>query len=133
MFNFKPALLLTTIALFCFVAMQCNHKTYEHVHTNKKPMNLLASLHDANQAVSPKMLFKSAVGETRTLQILKDGLLREHVTQTEAILICVSGEVLYEDENKTTQILFSGDFVRIEPMVKHWVKGIQDSQLLLIK
>ena len=79
------------------------------------------------------MLFKSAVGETRTLQILKDGLLREHVTQTEAILICVSGEVLYEDENKTTQILFSGDFVRIEPMVKHWVKGIQDSQLLLIK
>lgn len=31
------------------------------------------------------------------------------------------------------ETLFSGDFVNIEPMVRHWVEGTSKSQLILIK
>ena len=44
-----------------------------------------------------------------------------------------SGKVVYEDENGNKITMFSGDFVQIEPQLKHWLNGIEDSNLLLIK
>jgi quercetin dioxygenase-like cupin family protein len=96
-------------------------------------INQLDSLHDSTKSLSVKVLFKGNEGVTRSLQINKDGILAEHITKTEAILICVSGEVNYEEENKTKHTLKTGDFYRIEPNVKHWVKGVENSQLILIK
>ena len=37
------------------------------------------------------------------------------------------------NEKNEKYTLQAGDFYHIEPNVKHWVKGIQDSQLLLLK
>jgi len=67
------------------------------------------------------------------LQINKDRLLEEHVTKVEALLVCVADEVVYGDENGLRQTFLNGDYLRIPPMVKHWVRGVQDCQLLLIK
>ena len=36
-------------------------------------------------------------------------------------------------ENGIKEVLKSGDYINIEPMVKHWVDGKIDSQLVLIK
>ena len=55
------------------------------------------------------------------------------ITKTEAFLICVSGSARFENENGETHDLKSGDCVLIEPMVKHWVDGIETSQLVLLK
>lgn len=96
-------------------------------------MDNIINAHDSTKTVSAPLIFKGSKGETRALQIKKDGLLKEHITETDAFLICISGEVVYEDEKKNTCNLKPGDFVRIQPHVKHWVKGIEDSQLLLIK
>jgi quercetin dioxygenase-like cupin family protein len=95
--------------------------------------NQLDSLHVNTKSLSVKILFEGKEGVTRSLQINKDGILAEHITKTEAILICVSGKVIYEDEKSTKHTLKSGDFYKIEPNVKHWVKGVENSQLLLIK
>lgn len=85
------------------------------------------------KAVSAKPLFKTTEGTVTALQILKDALLKEHITKVPALLVCVKGEVFFENEKGIKQTLVNGDFINIEPLVTHWVRGVQDSQLLLIK
>ena len=48
-------------------------------------------------------------------------------------MICLLGEVIFENENGINERLLPGDYVNIEPMVKHWVEGTIESQLILIK
>lgn len=100
---------------------------------NMKQAQSISQLHKSEIPVSAQVLFKGIEGVTRALQINKGGLLKEHVTETEAMLICVSGEVKYEDEKKNSYILKQGEYIKIKPKVKHWVTGIENSQLLLIK
>ncbi|MCC6413589.1 MAG: hypothetical protein IT270_18165 [Saprospiraceae bacterium] len=96
-------------------------------------MTNISSMHEPTKAVSAKPLFKGQEGTVNALQIQKDGLLDKHTTKVPAILICVAGEVVFENEKGFKQTLSNGDYVNIEPMVTHWVKGLEDSQLLLIK
>lgn len=119
-------------ALFAFT----NNSIAQTNNSNNKNMeryNQLDALHDSTKSLSVNVLFEGKEGVTRSLQINKDGILTEHITKTDAILICVSGEVVYEDEKNNLKTLKAGDFYKIEPQVKHWVKGIENSQLLLIK
>lgn len=115
------AILLVTTSTIAFSQTQNNSK-----------MNL-KELHTDTKGVQTNMLFPAADGKVVSLQILKDSTLEEHVTKVPALLVCVSGNAIYEDEKGTKAVLFSGDFVRIEPNVKHWVKGIENTNLLLIK
>lgn len=104
--------------------------------TNLKIMeepSQLNELHTDQKPLSIKILFKGEEGVTRSLQLKKDGVLPEHTTPTPAVLICVLGKVSYEDESGYQVILEPGDFQKIEVNIKHWVKGLDESQLLLIK
>ena len=93
----------------------------------------LKELHSDNKGVQTNMLFPVTDGKVISLQILKDSKLEEHITNVPALLVCVSGNAVYEDEKGIKAVLFSGDFVKIEPNVKHWVNGIESTNLLLIK
>lgn len=93
----------------------------------------IRQLHDTQKEVSAKPLFKTAEGNVNALLIAANGLLKEHVTQVPALLLCVSGEVIFENETGLKQTLSSGDFIHIEPLIKHWVRGVTDSHLLLVK
>jgi quercetin dioxygenase-like cupin family protein len=93
----------------------------------------LKDLHTKLKPVSAIPHFKAAEGNVTAIQILNNQLLKEHTTKTPALLVCVTGEVVFENEKGIKEILLPGDYVNIEPMVKHSVKGIEDSQLLLIK
>ena len=99
---------------------------------NNIKMNL-KELHTDNKGVQTNMMFPATDGKVISLQILKDSKLEEHVTKVPALLVCVSGNAVYEDEKGIKAVLFSGDFVKIEPNVKHWVIGIESTNLLLIK
>lgn len=99
---------------------------------NNNKMNL-KELHTEAKGVQTNMLFPTTEGKVISLQILKDSTLEEHITKVPALLVCVSGNAVYEDEKGTKAVLFSGDFVKIEPNVKHWVNGIENTNLLLIK
>ncbi len=92
----------------------------------------LKELH-GNQGVSAKPLSSAIKSTVISIQILQDQLLKEHTTPTPAILVCVEGCVEYGDENGEKTVLRTGETQSIEPHVKHWVTGIEDAQLLLIK
>ncbi len=93
----------------------------------------IKDLHTKLKPVSAIPHFKAEEGNVTAIQILNNQLLKEHTTKIPALLVCVTGEVVFKNEKGTKEILLPGDYVNIEPMVKHSVKGIQDSQLLLIK
>lgn len=93
----------------------------------------IKDLHTKLKPVSAIPHFKAEEGNVTAIQILNNQLLKEHKTKTPALLVCVTGEVVFENEKGIKEILLPGDYVNIEPMIKHSVKGIEDSQLLLIK
>lgn len=92
----------------------------------------LSEKHSADKAVSAASFFKGE-GNASALQILKNGHLKEHITQTPALLLCVEGHVVFENERGQKINLQPSEYVHIEPMVKHWVRGMEDSQLILFK
>ena len=93
----------------------------------------IKELHTQEKPVSATSLFKSELGNATAIQIMQGEKLKEHITKTPALLICLEGEVIFENENGIKVILRPGDFVKIETMVKHWVEGTSKSQLILIK
>lgn len=99
---------------------------------NLEKMNL-QNLHNDSTAVQTNMLFPATEGKVIALQILKGKQLEEHITKVPAILICVIGNAVYQDEKGNKITLLTGDYVKIEPNVKHSVTGIENSNLLLIK
>ncbi len=93
----------------------------------------IKSIHTEEKPVSAKRIFTTTEGNVTALQILAAGILKEHITTVPALLVCINGNVVFNNEKDETKNLTSGDMVNIEPNVKHWVEGVQDSQLLLIK
>ena len=93
----------------------------------------LKEFHKDNLGVRSNMIFPTTEGKVISLQIQKGSQLKEHITKVPAILICILGCAVYEDEKGNKMNLLSGDFVKIEPNVKHLVNGIENSNLLLIK
>jgi len=93
----------------------------------------IKELHTQEKPVSAISLFKSEMGNATAIKILKGEKLKEHITKTPALLICIEGEVTFENEKGLKERLMTGDYINIEPMVKHWVEGTIESQLVLIK
>lgn len=93
----------------------------------------LKELHPETKGVQTNMMFPAKEGKVISLQILKDNQLKEHLSMVPALLVCVKGEVVFEDEKGGSITLLSGDYVNIQPNVKHWVNAKIDSNLLLIK
>lgn len=92
----------------------------------------IAQFHTSDQAVQAKRIF-TGEGQVNSMQLLAGGLLKEHVSAIPALLICVKGKAVYEDETGLSETLVTGDYVNILPNVKHWLKGIENSNLLLLK
>lgn len=93
----------------------------------------LKELHPETKGVQTNMMFSAKEGKVISLQILKGNQLKEHTTPIPALLVCVNGEVVFEDEKGISTALLSGDYVKIEPNIKHRVNAKIDSNLLLIK
>lgn len=93
----------------------------------------LKTLHTEDKAVSAKPLSKGEHTQVTAIQIKAGEQLKEHVSKVPALLLVVSGEANYTDENGENHLLKSGDYVNIEPLVRHAVSGIHDCQLILIK
>ena len=85
-----------------------------------------------SKPLQTKKIFASNESVT-TIQLMASAQLKEHTTKVPAFLVCVTGEVFFENEKGTKEKLLSGDFINIEPAVKHWLDAQSDSLLLLIK
>jgi quercetin dioxygenase-like cupin family protein len=112
-----------------FILIGC--KTTQN-NSKSTTMNL-KNLHTENKAVQTNVLFQPTDGKVISLQIAKNQQLAEHITKVPALLVCVSGNATYNDENGTTIKLQSGDYFNIPVNVKHWVDAQEESNFLLIK
>ena len=59
----------------------------------------IRQVNPSNKAVAAKRVFETEHSNVTVIQILKDELLKSHITKTPAFLICVFGEVVFENEN----------------------------------
>lgn len=93
----------------------------------------LKSFHTENKELQTKLIFSTIEGKVVSIQLEKDAVLKEHITKVPAFLLCVEGNVVYEDENGIVEHINQGDFVEINPNVKHWLTSKVSSNLILIK
>lgn len=96
-------------------------------------MKNIKELHSSQNKVSAINLFKGDAGTATAIQLERNGTLKEHITQTPALLLCVIGFVTYEDETEQEINLEPGDYIDITPNVKHWLSASEQSQLILLK
>lgn len=89
--------------------------------------------HTNENLLQTKKIFSATDGTVISIQLLKGGQLKEHTTNVPALLICIYGNALYESEKGESISLQNGDIVNIEPFVKHWLNGVTDCNLVLIK
>lgn len=93
----------------------------------------LTEFHNTEKPLSAKQLFSGAEGKVIAIHLKKGGVLKEHITKVPALLVCIKGEIAYEDENSLKIVMHSGDFTEIEPEVKHWLIADDDSEAILVK
>lgn len=93
----------------------------------------LKDIHQNENAVSTASLFKTEEGSVTSIRIVSGEQLKEHISKISALLLCVSGEVDFENKNGIKLTLTSGDYVNIDPQVAHWLNAKSTSHLILIK
>ncbi|MBU2940438.1 hypothetical protein KO494_12900 [Lacinutrix sp. C3R15] len=93
----------------------------------------LKDLHTENKPVQTHLLFEPKESSVLSMQIENGQILKEHVSKTPALLVCVSGKAVFSNEIGQIINLSSGSYVKIEVNVKHEVKAIEESNFLLIK
>jgi quercetin dioxygenase-like cupin family protein len=93
----------------------------------------IKDLHQDTKAISTAPLFKTTDGNVTSIQILADEQLKEHITKVPALLLCVTGDAVFENENGVKHKLTTGEYVNIEPNTRHWINAKSTSNLLLIK
>jgi quercetin dioxygenase-like cupin family protein len=79
------------------------------------------------------MLFSGTEGKVIALQIASGENLKKHLSKVPALLVCVSGNAIYNEDNGTTVELKAGDFVHIKANVQHSIDALAESNFLLIK
>lgn len=90
------------------------------------------SFHTENKPLQTKKIF-SPNEAVISIQLEQKAELKEHITKTPALLIVISGEVIYEDELGSKEVISNGDFYNIKPNVKHWLIAMSTCNLILIK
>jgi len=93
----------------------------------------LKNLHTENKPVQTKVLFEPTESKVISLQIAKGETLKEHVSKIPALLVCISGNAVFTDENGTIINLKSGVYIMIEENMKHAIKAVEESNFILVK
>jgi quercetin dioxygenase-like cupin family protein len=93
----------------------------------------LKNLHTENTTVQTQLLFSTTEGKVIALEIAANKQLKEHITKVPALLVCVMGDAIFQNEKGESIKLKSGDYVNIEPNIKHWVDAIERSNFILFK
>ena len=95
-------------------------------------MNLLELLTPTEKEVFTQNVLKDKASAT-LMQIKKGAVLKEHQSMSNAMLVLLSGSVVYDENERWEALSEEMDFVRIPAHVTHKVTGLDDSVLLLIQ
>lgn len=93
----------------------------------------IADLHTSDKPVSAVKLSTENFSGAVAIQLKAKAVLDKHLTKTPALLLCLIGKTVFENEKGEKHVLSPGDYVNIEPQVMHWLTAEDDSQLVLMK
>ncbi|MFT6244596.1 MAG: quercetin dioxygenase-like cupin family protein [Salibacteraceae bacterium] len=93
----------------------------------------LEKLHSPNKSFSVVPVFKSENGSTVSIKIKAGEQLKEYITKVPALLLCLNDQAVFENEQGLKEHHSVGDYLELEPIVKHWLNAIDESNFLLIK
>ena len=83
--------------------------------------------------VSETSLFKGVVGTTSAFQIMEGIQLNSQTLNVPAMLLCIEGKVIFQDEKGNNETLNPGDYVNIKPVENYRIRGLSNSQLIRIE
>jgi len=95
-------------------------------------MNLNNKIEDKDKLVIAKNILREK-GNATLIKLKKDAVLREHQSMTNAMLVLLSGNAIYEEDERKETLTNSHDFLYIPQHVTHKVSATEDSLLLLIQ
>lgn len=95
-------------------------------------MNLKDMISKTDKDIAVQNLLKDRASAT-LLRIKKDALLKEHQSATEALLLLLSGQAVYEEADRRVTLGQPWDYVRIPAKVTHKVQGLEDAVLVLVQ
>ena len=95
-------------------------------------MNLNEILSDTDKPLAVEKIYKES-GVVTLLSIKKEAILKEHQSRTNALLILLKGNAIYEESDRQVHLTEVHDFVHIPEKVTHKVSVSEDSLLLLIQ
>ncbi|MBX2912710.1 MAG: hypothetical protein M9954_14620 [Cyclobacteriaceae bacterium] len=92
----------------------------------------LKELHTTDSPLQTTKIFTPTEG-VNAINMGSGTQLKEHQSKVAALLVCVTGEIVYEKEGGAKEKLLPGDFVKIMPEARHGLMAETDSTALLIK
>ena len=94
-------------------------------------MNLNKLLVDSPKDIDTKRVLSDR-GSAVVMRIKAGSVLKEHQSVSQAILVLISGNAVYEEESREVFLVHPMDVVEIPPHVTHKVTAKEDSLFLLI-
>lgn len=73
----------------------------------------IQELHPEEKDLSAKVLFIGEEGVTKSIHLSRGAELSKHQSKTPALLICIVGEIVLENEKGVKKTLRQGDYVNI--------------------
>ena len=95
-------------------------------------MNLKNKIENTEKDVIAKNILKEK-GNATLIKLKKDAVLKEHQSMTNAMLVLLSGNVIYEEKERTESLSDELDFLYIPQKITHKVSANEDSLMLLIQ
>lgn len=86
-----------------------------------------------DKVIQTKLLFNNSDQKVIALRIKEKEILKEHLSKVPALLICISGELIYQQKGDDEILLRNGDYVFIPQEALHELRAKTTSDLLLIK
>lgn len=97
-------------------------------------MNLSKLIPESDKAIATQRILNEKGNGTATLLQLKKGaVLKKHHSKTNAVLILLTGKVIYEEDNRSVLLSVPNDWIDIPEKIVHQVIGEEDTLLLLIQ
>lgn len=93
----------------------------------------ISELHQDKKPVTTASIFKTAGSSATSIQIQAKEQLKKHISKVPALLICISGNSIYQDTEGKKLELSTGDYVNIEPDIEHWIDAQSTSTFVLIR
>ena len=95
-------------------------------------MNLKTKIKSNNKPIIAKNILNGK-GNVSLIKLQKNAVLKEHQSITNAMLVLLSGHLIYEEKERIEALSTELDFLYIPEKVTHKVSAKEDTLMMLVQ